>query len=282
MNEMDMAAYEQEILDWRADRLAKLVAPDGYLTQIGLYWLEDGRYTIGSAADNDIVVPAMAAPVIGEFHVGPDGVRLLVSDGVHVLEDDRPVDDVLMGADTSEHPVMVSHGSLAFSIIERAGKLALRVRDYEAPFVTSFGPLPYYEIDPALRLTATFESYAEPRTVAVDTVIEGFQQFQVAPGVAIFEIGGQAYELEPTLNGEALFFVFGDLTNRGETYGAGRFLDTEMPGDNGRLTLDFNKSYNPPCAFNDFSTCPVASLKNRLPVRIEAGEKFVPALHYAP
>jgi uncharacterized protein (DUF1684 family) len=278
---MDMAAYEQEILDWRADRLEQLVAPNGYLTQIGLHWLGEGRHTIGSAPENDIVVPAPAARVIGEFRVSADGVRLLVADGVEVLQDGHPVHDLVMAADTSEHPVTVSHGPLAWSIIERAGKLAVRIRDYERPFVKDFGPLPYFDIDPGLRVTATLEPYDEPRTVAVDTVIEGFQQFPVAPGVAVFEVDGQTYELEPTLSGDGLFFVFGDLTNRDDTYGAGRFIDTGLPGEDGRLVLDFNKSYNPPCAFNDFSTCPVASPKNRLPVRIEAGEKFDPALHDA-
>jgi hypothetical protein len=280
--EFDLAAYEQEILDWRAERLAKLVAPNGYLTQIGLHWLEEGSYTIGSAAGNDIVVPATAAPEIGALRVSAEGVRLLVSDGVEVLQDGHPVHDVIMNADTSEDPVLVSHGSLAWSIIDRAGKLAVRVRDYDGPFVKNFGPLPYYDIDPGLRVTATLEPYEKPRTVAVDTVIEGFQQFPVAPGVAVFELDGQEYELEPTISGDGLFFVFGDLTNRDDTYGAGRFIDSDLPGDDGRLVLDFNKSYSPPCAFNDFSTCPVASPRNRLPVRIEAGETFDPALHYAP
>ena len=278
---LDRVAYEQEILDWRADRLGKLVAPDGYLTQIGLHWLAEGRYTIGSAPGNDIVVPATAAPEIGEFRVSADGIRFLVGDGVEVLHDGLPVDDLVMGADTSEHPVTVSHGSLAWSVIERGGKLAVRIRDYDRPSVKDFGPIPYYEIDPELRVTATLEPYDEPRTVAVDTVIEGFQQFPVAPGVVVFELRGQTYRLEPTLSGDGLFFVYGDLTNRDDTYGAGRFIDTELPGADGRLVLDFNRSYSPPCAFNVFSTCPVASPRNRLPVRIEAGEKYDPALHDA-
>lgn len=276
-----MAAYEREILDWRAERLAQLVAPEGYLTQIGLHWLKEGSYTIGAAPGNDIVVPAAAAPVIGEFRVSADGVRFLAGNGVEVLQDSRPVDDVVMGADTSDHPGVLSHGSLAWSVIERAGKLAVRIRDYEHPIVKDFGPIPYYDIDPGLRVTATLKPYDEPRKVAVDTVIEGFQQFPVAPGVAVFELDGQQYELEPTLSGDGLFFVFGDMTNRDDTYGAGRFIDTELPGDDGRLVLDFNQSYSPPCAFNDFSTCPVASPKNRLRVRIEAGEKYDPALHDA-
>jgi uncharacterized protein (DUF1684 family) len=111
-------------------------------------------------------------------------------------------------------------------------------------------------------------------------VIEGFQQFPVAPGTATFVIDGVEYELEPQLSGDKLFFVFGDQTNRDETYGAGRYLYADMPGDDGTFILDFNKAKSPPCAFNDFSTCPVASPRNRLPIRIEAGEKYDEALHF--
>jgi hypothetical protein len=275
------AAYEEEILDWRAGRLERLLAPTGYLTQIGLHWLEEGEYSIGSAPGNDILVPATAAASIGTFLVSPDGVRLEVNDGVEVLQDGQPVSDILMGADTSENPVLVSHRSLAWSVIDRAGKLAVRIRDFEHPFVKTFGPLPYYDIDPALRVEGMLELYDEPRTVAVDTVIEGFQQFPVAPGIFTFQLDGKEFELEPTLSGDSLFFVFGDETNRDETYGAGRFLYADMPGEDGKVILDFNKSYSPPCAFNDFSTCPVASPRNRLPVRIRAGEKFDQNLHYA-
>jgi len=278
---LDLAAYEAEIMDWRGGRLERLLAPNGYLTQIGLHWLDERVYTIGSDPGSDIVVPATAAARIGELRVAPDGVWLVVEEGVEVLRDGEPVSEVLMAADTSENPVMVTHRSLAWSIIERDGPIAVRIRDYEHPFVDTFGPLPYYDIDPAYRVTAELKKYDEPRTVAVDTVIEGFQQYPVAPGIVSFEMNGQRFELEPTISGEKLFFVFGDETNRDETYGAGRFVYADSPGEDGKLVLDFNKSYSPPCAFNDFSTCPVASPRNRIPLRIEAGERFAPNLHYS-
>ena len=96
-----------------------------------------------------------------------------------------------------------------------------------------------------------------------------------------FEVDGQEFRLEPTISGDKLFFVFGDATNRDETYGAGRFMYSDMPGEDGKVVLDFNKSYSPPCAFNDFSTCPIASPRNRLPVQIRAGEKYDSSLHYS-
>ncbi|NCF15848.1 MAG: DUF1684 domain-containing protein [Gammaproteobacteria bacterium] len=279
--EADPAAYDQDVHEWRAGRLERLLAPTGYLNQIGLYWLEQGTYVLGSDPASDIVLPQTAAPRIAEIIVGDEGVRLIVEEGVEVLVDGQAVSDMPLLPDVSGKAVMVSHRSLAWMLIERGGKLAIRVRDYEHPFVDSFGPLPYYEIDPEMRVTAKLEPYTEPRTIAVDTVIEGFQQFPVAPGVASFELNGQQYDLEPTISGDKLFFVFGDATNRDETYGAGRFLYADAPGDDGLLILDFNLSYSPPCAFNDFSTCPIASPRNRLPIRIEAGEKFTKDLHYS-
>jgi uncharacterized protein (DUF1684 family) len=269
-------------MEWRAGRLARLLAPNGFLTQVGLFWIKDGSYSMGSAQSNDIVLPDSAAPQVGRLEVAAGTVRLIVETGVEVFEGERRVTDIVMLADTSGTSMALSHGSIAWGLIERGGKFAIRVRDYEHPWVATFGPLPYYAIDPAWRVEATLHPYAAPREIAVDTVIEGFQQFPVAPGTVTFEIGGEQYELEPTLSGDQLFFVFGDLTNRDATYGAGRYLYTDIPGEDGKFIIDFNKAYSPPCAFNAFSTCPVASPRNRLPIRVEVGEKYDSALFYAP
>lgn len=279
--EIDAVAYEREILEWREGRLARLKAPTGYLNQIGLHWLDAGNYRMGSAPGNEIRLPSSAAAVIGELHVGDDGVRMTVADGVDVRSNDEPVRSILIADDSTDSPVHLSHSSFAWSIINRDGRFAVRVRDFAHPFVASFGPLPYFDIDPALRVNATLRRYDEPRIANVDTVIEGLGYHPQVPGVAEFEISGRTFELEAYQSGDRLFFVFGDATSRDATYGAGRFLYADSPDEEGALMLDFNKAYSPPCAFNDFSTCPVASPRNRLQIRIEAGEKFDPALHYS-
>lgn len=279
--EFDPVAHEAEVMEWRAGRLERLLQPNGFLTQVGLHWIEEGSYSIGSGPDNDIVLPASAAGEVGELTVSADGVVFTAAAGVEVTHEGFPVTELAMPPDSSGEIVVAGHRSLAWSVIERGGKLAVRVRDYEHPWVAAFGPLPYFDIDPALRVEAVLRRYDEPRVITVNTVIEGFQQYPVSPGVARFTIDGKEYELEPQTAGEQLFFVFGDATNRDDTYGAGRYLYTEMPGEDGRFIIDFNKSYSPPCAFNDFSTCPVASPRNRLPIRVEAGEKYDSALHYS-
>jgi hypothetical protein len=277
-----MAAYEQEVLEWRSGRLESLKDPLGYLNQVGLFWLEEGgSYRFGSGPDTDVRIPGNAAPVIGVFDVSADGVRLTAEADVDLRSEGRSVQSILILDDTTETPVQITHRSFAWSVVKRDGRFAVRVRDFEHPFVATFGPLPYFDIDPQYRVPAKLRRYDAPKIANVDTVIAGLGYHPESPGVVEFEIDGQTYELEAYTSGDQLFFVFGDATNRDDTYGAGRFLYAAAPGEDGVTVLDFNQSYSPPCAFNDFSTCPVASPRNRLPIRIEAGEKYDPALRYS-
>ena len=277
----DPAAYEAEILEWRAGRLERLKAPQGYLTQTGLFWLDVGAYSFGSGPDNDVVIPGDAAAVIGTLDVSDTGIRMIVEDGVDVRSEGESVRDIVISDDTTETPVQITHRSVAWTVVKRDGRFAVRVRDFQHPFAATFGPLPYFDIDASLRVPATLRRYDKPRIANVGTVIEGLGYHPESPGVVVFEIDGETFELEAYNSGEDLFFVFGDETSRDDTYGAGRFLYADVPGEDGMTVLDFNKAYSPPCAFNDFSTCPVASPRNRLPIRVEAGEKYNLALHYS-
>jgi len=277
----DAISYEQQVLEWREGRLTALKGPSGYLNQVGLFWLDAGVHRFGSDPGSDVRFPATAATDIGIFDVNEDGVRMQVNSGVEVFVEGQPVQSLLIADDTTAAPVRVTHGSIAWTAIKRDGRFAVRVRDFEHPFVETFGPLPYFPIDASLRVPATLQRYDEPVIANVGTVIEGLGYHPQSPGIVEFEIDGQSFALEAYVSGERLFFVFGDATNRDDTYGAGRFLYADVPGADGKTVLDFNLSYSPPCAFNDFSTCPVASPRNRLPIRIEAGEKYDPALHYS-
>jgi uncharacterized protein (DUF1684 family) len=279
---IDRAAYEAEILEWRAGRLERLKSPTGYLNLVGLYWLAPGNVRIGAAADNDIIFPAKAAPYVGVLEVTESGVVLVTVSGVDVRYDEIPVRSLLLADDTTGNPVTLTHGSLAWMIIKRDERFALRLRDYEHPAIESFSPIEYFPIDPSLRIRATLNRFAEPKVVNVNTVIEGLGWHPASPGFVEFEIDGRMHELEAYTSGDELFFVFSDRTSGRESYPAGRFLYAELPDHSGTTILDFNRAYNPPCAFNDFATCPVASPRNRLSARIEAGEKFDPSVHATP
>ena len=189
---------------------------------------------------------------------------------------------LLLADDTTENPVTVTHGSLVWTIIKRDDRFAVRLRDYDHPAIAAFPPIEYFPITPELRVNATLREFDEPRILNVETVIEGLGWNPESPGVVEFEVDGETFVLEAYASGDELFFVFGDQTSGRETYPAGRFLYADWPADGEDTVLDFNRSYNPPCAFNDFATCPVASPQNRLATRIEAGEKFDPKVHSTP
>ena len=280
--QVESGAYEQEILQWRIERLANLKAPFGYLNLVGLYWLEDGTTLIGAAADNDIVFPDHAASYVGQLQVSAEGVVLSANPDADVHYEGIPVDSILISDDTTGKPVALTHGSLAWTIIKRDGRFALRLRDFEHPALDNFAPLSYYPIDPALRVSAILQPFAEPKILNVNTTIAGLGYRPESPGTLAFEVGAVMHELEAYKSGDRLFLVFADQTSGRETYPAGRFVYTSWPDDEGRTILDFNKSYNPPCAFNAFATCPVASPRNRLKTRIEAGEIYDPETHSVP
>ncbi len=278
----DLAQYEADNMQWRAERLERLRGPTGYLNLAGLFWLEEGAVAIGSADSNDIVFPAAAAAHVGDLEVTSEGVMLTVVEGVEVFSDGNKVRAILIADDTTAAPVSISHASMAWIIIKRDNRFALRLRDYEHPAIAAFPPIEYYPIDPELRVAAKLKRFPTPKILQVDTVIVGLGWQPESPGVVEFELDGQLMQLEAYASGDELFFVFGDRSSGRETYPAGRFLYADVPAEGETTVLDFNRAYNPPCAFNDFATCPVASPKNRLPIAIAAGEKFDPAVHATP
>lgn len=278
----DLEQYNADNLQWRAERLERLRGPSGYLNLAGLYWLEDGAATIGSSASNDIVFPATAAGHVGDLEVSSTGVILQVAEGVDVYSDGEPVSTILIADDTTDAPVTISHASIAWTIIKRDNRFALRLRDFEHPAIAAFPAIEYYPVDTTLRVPATLRRFDSPKILNVDTVIVGLGWQPESPGVVEFELDGQQMQLEAYAAGDELFFVFGDRTSGRETYPAGRFLYADVPAEGATTILDFNRAYNPPCAFNDFATCPVASPQNRLSIAIAAGEKFDPAVHATP
>jgi uncharacterized protein (DUF1684 family) len=280
--EFDQVAYEADIQEWREQRLASLKSPHGYLNLAGLFWLAPGSSSFGSGDDNDIVFPHNSAPRIGEFEVTESGVMMRIEAGVDVRYEEIPVRSVLISDDTTENPVTITYGSLAWTVILRDGRYAVRLRDFEHPAIAAFPPIEYYPVDPNLIVSATLQRFDEPKILNVETVIEGLGYRPQSPGTVKFQIDDESFELEAYASGESLFYVFGDKTSGRETYPAGRFLYSSLPGDDGLTVLDFNKAYNPPCAFNSFATCPVASPRNRLAIRVEAGEKFDAATHSTP
>jgi uncharacterized protein (DUF1684 family) len=267
--------HRADIERWRAQREARLRAEGGWLSVVGLSWLREGPNRFGTAADNDVVLPeGSAAPHAGSFVLSEGAVTVeLTAPGALVAG--QPVERTVLRPDTSETPDVLSlPPRLTLHVIERGGRLGIRVKDSEAPARRHFAGLSWYDVDPAWRIEAQFVAYDPPRSLRVPDVLGDVKE-SPCPGYARFEIDGKEQRLEPVAEPDAdeLFFIFRDATSAHGTYGAGRFLYAERP-QGGRVILDFNKAYSPPCAFTAFATCPLPPEGNRLGVAIEAGEKF--------
>tara|TARA_R110002049_G_scaffold122999_4_gene278068 strand:+ start:313 stop:1224 length:912 start_codon:yes stop_codon:yes gene_type:complete len=279
--ELEAPSYQQAIVDWRASRLAALKGPDGYLNLVGLYWLQPGVSTFGAAPDNDLVFASSKTAYLGYFELDSSGVTMHLQEGAEVRVDGELMRRIFLPDDTTGKNVTATHNSLAWNVVKREGRYAVRLRDYLNPALDALGSIPSYAVSSDWVVKAKFRAYPEPRIARVGTVIEGLGWNPVSPGFVEFEVRGQVHSLEAYDSGTSLFFVFGDRTSGRETYPAGRFLYANLPDPDSTTTLDFNKAYNPPCAFNDFSTCPVASPRNRLAIAVTAGEKYDDELHLA-
>lgn len=273
----DVDSYQHNVEQWRAGRVERLTAAGGWLSLIGLEWLKTGDNRIGSATDNDIVLKAGPAH-LGVVTLASDGaLQLALARDSGALIDGKPlrdatlVDDVKAGDGT---PTTVSFGTTSFYAIDREGRKGLRIKDSAAPSRKHFVGIDYFPIDPSWRIEAKWIPAAAGETLEMGTVIGTTEKYPV-PGKAEFTRDGKTFEILPVIEvpGDAQYFVvFADRTSGKETYGAARFVYIDPPKD-GKVVLDFNRAYNPPCAFTAFATCPLAPPENRLDVRVTAGEK---------
>ena len=266
-------SYQAEIEQWRAQRVARLQGPSGWLSLIGLHWLKDGKNTVGSDASNDIVLAA-GPKNLGTITLAKGKATIVLNPKEPATIDGKPVKTAELLDDSHENPTTVQFGTASFYMIDRNGKKGLRVKDSEAEARKHFTGIETWPIDPKWRIEAKWVEYKPAHTLEVPNVIGQIDKFPV-PGKAVFERDGKTYELLPVLeepDAKELFFIFADKTTAKETYGGGRFFYSEMPKD-GKVVLDFNKAYNPPCAFSPHATCPLAPPENRLAMPVTAGEK---------
>ena len=266
-------AHRQEIDEWHQKRLESLKNPEGYLSLAGLFPLVEGENWFGSREDNALVFPAGTPARAGVFVLKAGAVRVDVAEGVEITVIDAAVSSAVLQSDAEGEPTVLAMGSLRFYVIDRSGALYIRLKDLDSELLKHFEGVDRFPVDVAWRIEGRFEPYDPPKRILVPNVLGGAFE-EKCPGRVVFEIGGEACGLEPTSASRGrLFFVFGDGTSGLETYGGGRFLVAGPPSEEGIVVLDFNKAYNPPCAFSPFATCPLPHEANRLTVRIEAGEK---------
>ncbi len=267
------ADYAAEIQAWREQREAALKADGGWLSVAGLFWLKEGENRFGSDSANDIVLPASAPARAGVFELrqGVTGFRL--EPGVAGAMAGQLVAAGRLRPDTEGAPDVLSLGGLTLHVIERGGRLGIRLKDNDSARRKRFAGLRWFPVRESYRVEAKWVPYPTPVKLLIPNVLGQVEPLP-SPGHAVFTLNGRRLRLDPVLEEEGaqeLFFIFRDETAPNETYGAGRFLYSDMPKD-GKIVLDFNKAYSPPCAFTDFATCPLPPRQNRLASRIEAGE----------
>jgi uncharacterized protein len=275
-------AWTRDLLAWRAQRATGLQAPEGWLSLIALGWLKEGDNSFGSAADSRIQITGKAPAHIAILRLEKEALRLLPpAEGFpkDLLLDGQPAKQQALFADDADKPSKLMIGTLTIIVIHRDDRFGLRVKDLQAPTRVGFHGLRWYEPNVNYRVHARWIPYNPPKMLDIPTVL-GTTTHMPAPGAAEFTLDGQVLRLEPVLEDPKstdLFFIVRDATSKTTTYGAGRFLYTELPdhgvGQPGELWLDFNKLENPPCAFTPYATCPLPPVQNRLSVPIPAGEQ---------
>ena len=269
-------AFANEQQAWRDQRRSDLTRAEGWTSLVGLHWLDPGAHYLGSAADNGIRL-AMGPAHLGMIELKPGRLRFVPEKGVALTLDGAPlVGSVSLRADDDP----AGPGKLAFddgkgviTVIKRGERHALRVKHADAPTRTRFKGIDYWPAAVDWRVPGRFVPHPPGRTLAIANII-GTTDDVPNPGAIEFERDGRTYRIEALDEGDGgLFLVFADRTNGHGSYGAGRFLDAAKPDAHGRVALDFNRAYNPPCAFTPFATCPLPPAENRLDLAIDAGEK---------
>ena len=278
----DLVAYHLEIESWHQKRLENLKGPKGWLNLAGLFWLKDGINTFGSGENNDIVFPEGKIPArAGFFMLKNNIVTLEVAPHVVIKSKGQPVKTLVAYHPDSARGAVQEYESLQWFTIKRDDKFGIRLRDFKNPELENFKGIERYPVDAAWRVEARFGKSDSLKTINITNIL-GQTTPQPSPGTIIFTINEKEYRLDALADDEGsseYFMIFGDATNTKETYGAGRYLYINKPDADGKTIIDFNKAYNPPCAFTAFATCPLPPRQNILDIEVTAGEKNYGSYH---
>ena len=266
--------YTSEVAKFREDRETTLKGDGGWLTIGGLWFLTQPQTTFGSDALNDIVFPDSAPARAGTFTLRNGVVSVAAAEGVTFRLDGKSVTSMELKPDVPGPADRLMLGNdLQFWVHKSGDRLSIRLRDRNNPLRRSFTGLKWFPVDDRYRVEAVYAAYQKPKMVEIANILGDSEPVPI-PGIVTFSLNGSEYKLEPFAEpgDEQFWFVFRDLTSTKETYPAARFLYAPAPV-NGKMVLDFNKTVNPPCAYNPYTTCPLPTEQNRLRTRIEAGEK---------
>ncbi|HET7126043.1 MAG TPA: DUF1684 domain-containing protein [Lysobacter sp.] len=275
--------FMREEQDWRDQRRERLLKPDGWTSLVGLHWIDQGPHFVGSGGDNGIRL-SMGPEHFGMLDLRKDGSVHFVpaKDAALTLDGQSLEGATTLRTDMDpKGPGVIGFddGKGEATVIQRGDRYGLRVKHADAPTRLHFAGLDYWPADPSWRIGGKFVPNPAGTTMQVANIIGGLDD-AANPGAVQFERDGKTYSIQAIDEGDgSLFLVFADRTNGHGSYGAGRFLYASNPDAQGRVTIDFNQAYNPPCAFTSFATCPLPPAQNRLDLAIDAGEKAYAGNH---
>jgi len=272
----DEDAWRADLGRWRAEYEERLRGPYGWLSLVGLDWIEEGTSVIGSAPESDVRLPEAVSPARLATLVRDGGrVRVLPEPDAGLLIDGAPAGETEVEPTNDAEAPVFGIGDLRFKILRRGERIGVRSRWPQAETRTTFAGVDWYPPDPAYRLVGRLDRSAATEEIAVPTVL-GDRESSYSPGRVVFLLHGRSLSLAPMADGpedRELFFVFRDGTAGDTTYPAGRFLYAEI-GDDDTVVLDFNRAYNPPCAWTRFATCPLPPAGNSIDLAVPAGERY--------
>ncbi len=265
------AAYRAKFRKWQQEQIKDL--KENWLPLVGLFWLQEGDNSFG--ADEHARVSIARNYLLaheGDFRLSQGQVWFRAAPTSNVRLGKASFREVLMAPSPPGPPTTLEVNTLRLFIIRRGERFLVRVKDLNSPAVREFKGLQTYPLSTAYIVRADFAPGNE-RTMSVPNVLGDREVVPVA-GEVRFRLQGRELRLD-AMEGEegGLFIVFSDLTKKKDTYPGGRFMDTAAP-KNGKVTLDFNKAYSPPCAWTPYATCPLPPKQNQLQVEIRAGEKY--------
>ena len=261
--------YETRQASWRETREVNLASDGGWLTIAALHFLHEGANSFGSSPLNDFVLPE-GPKRVGVFELRGREVFLHTEEGQAVNVNGTPITTTrLFPTESIRQDVTV--GNLTFWIHYSGDRLAVRMSDPNSDILRNFRGLKWFPVNERYRVPARFIPHDSPTTVKLPNILGDIEEF-TSHGSVELTVTGRKIKMLSIHSGEQLWFIFRDLTSGVETYPAARFLYAPAPGEDGWTEVDFNRAYNPPCAFNPYTTCPLPPAPNRLDFRVEAGE----------
>ena len=267
-----------ELKKWDAERIAALKQPDGWLNLEGLFWLKKGVNSFGSSKENELVYDNAAFPKhLGDF-IYEDGKvywkdaateKITIKDNTGLVVANAETLNLLTA---TEGNYISQWKDFLWVVIKREDKVGVRFRNLKAKTLLEFKGIERFPVDPKWRVKAKVIPQNQNPLMIMNVL--GQNTAQKHGGQLVFEIEGKTYRLDAIDEGGVrLFVTFADATSGKTTYGSGRFIELDKPDADGYTYIDFNKAYNPPCAFTEFATCPLPPPQNRLSIAIPAGEK---------